>query len=225
MPLLEDVITKESVHALHKAFDEGVLTIFAKSEANSPSFSKGQLHDVGVPIMRWVHHQLMAKSVNNKTGMLPDYPRISTTSVKRILETEGAFNARFSGDIGRMLQYAGVARCVGRTWYLRDWSYANVRWIGSREWAKEKADPKVEKRIEEEADKPVVVKLDLRLIKRPTEFTPEAIGEWIDRFVPAALNLQERYDVLVAHHEEHHAEAEKGEWQGVASKIEEALNG
>lgn len=237
MPELADVLSKDSVHRLHEAFVEGVLWL-PRTPKNDFGLSGKTFDRVGPPILRWVHHRLMAQA--RPSTRHPDWPYEAHTSITQILRDEGVEGARkgqaprLVGDISRTLQHAGIAFHQGSgkgngVWYLKPWSDENLEWVSDKAWTK--PDPFVEKRIEEEAGKPVHSRIDLRSIKLPGE-GPEEVMEFVNRFVPAAFSLQDKYQNLLGElrtalgriadlEAQVEAQSETEEWKGVSTRIKE----
>lgn len=231
MPEMQDVLTKDTVHHLHSRFQEGVIVLqqlTAKSGAKELGITTKTFDRVAEPMLRYVHQQLMASSVQNNSTVLAEYPRISKTTVSTVLKTNHAGDVRLIGDVTRLLQYAGVARFNKKnaSWYLRDWSYANVRYIGTQEWASIRPDPQADSRATEEADKPIHSSFNLKGFKAP-DATREAIMEFVEKFIPAALAVQAERDAALLKVKELEgllAAATIDEWQGIGSKIQDLLS-
>lgn len=229
--MLQDNLTKESVHRIHEAFMEGVLEI-DRTKAGDLKFNKRSFERVGVPVARFVHAKLWESGRDNNTGKFIDFPRVTDVSLDGVLSKEGVTHknggrATLGSDIARVLQHAGIALYRRPLWYLKPFNEDKVEWATHADVAT-KNDPKVEKRIEEFLDMPVTTTIDLRSIKRPEVYTPESVAEFVEKFVPAALKVQ---DLLVealqtlADHVGKEEEKKAKAWEGVGSKIEEALNG
>ena len=223
MAELADHLTKESVHSLHDAYRNGVLRLREKSNAKKGQFGFTQetFNEVGGAILRYVHQMMWERS---HPSDLPDFERVSRFSVSKFVRQEygtnesGNINGRFVGDISRMLQIAGVARYIGNRWYLKPWDATNLRYAHAHEFTQIRQDQGLEDRIDEEKEKNKDVKVsrDLRSIKLPKEFTPESVKDFIERFVPAALAIQDELDELKSKEEADH-------WAGLESTLKDAL--
>jgi hypothetical protein len=229
--LMEDHLTKETVHHLHEKFLEGVLEL-PRTKAGDIGFNSQTFQQVGVPIVRFVHAKLWNLARPNQTGQLIDYPMVVEGSVNAILDNEGishtkrkSKSTKLAGDVTRLLQTSGIAVYRRPKWYLKPFNEDRVEWVTHEQWAAQK-DHKVEKRIEEFSDLPVNSKIDLRSIQRPKEFTPDEVAAFIERFVPAALKIQDQLEeVLQQIADAQQAELEQKEWQGLGSKMDKVFGG
>lgn len=231
MSEMADVITKESVHRLHNAFIEGVLEL-DRTKAGDLKLNRKSWQAVGEPIARYIHTKLWESSKPNKTGKFIDYPRVSDVSINGMLREEGIEHTgkhstvTLGTDVGRVLQQAGIALYRRPLWYLKPYNSERVQWYSTHD-VYSKTDERQEKRIEEEAknsEATLTSRIDLRSIQRPKDFTAEEVAAFIERFVPAALKLQEEYETLAAQVAVlAEAAREKDEWKGVVDAIEEAM--
>lgn len=239
MPTLADSLNKKSVHRLHEAFQNGVLEL-EPTDSGDIGLHKQSFEKVGIPIIRWVHYRLMSGARPN-----PDkefgFPYRSEVTVSQIFDEEGIEregdkykrrHPRLLGDITRIMQRSGIALHRGKYWYLKPWDESQVEYYSYGQ--RLTVDEKTEKRVEEESDQPVNSKIDLRSIQVPDEITPETIMNFVERFVPAALKVQDKYELVHKDLQEAHqaianleaeleGKAEKEEWQGVGSKISDLL--
>ncbi len=242
MPSLADALSKENVHRLHEAFVNGVLEL-PETPKGDVGLTQKTFDQVGIPILRYMHYRLMRDAKPNPGELHPEYPYRSPASLGMIMKEEGIEgpdkrngNPRLIGDAARILQQSGIALHDqrGRTggyWYLKPWDEERVEYFAQSHTVK--IDPTTEKRIEEEANTPVNSKIDLRSIKRP-DASPDSVMEFIERFVPAALKVQDKYEMVHADLQtalnriaELEAQLEvKGEeeqWKGVGSKLDDLL--
>ncbi len=225
MPEVMDIISKETVHHLHDKFVEGILVLEENRGKSKGLGITTQTFDTAAePILKYVHQQLMASSTINNSSILSDYPRISKIKVSTILKSDRVADVRLIGDVTRFLQYAGVARFHSKdaSWYLRDWAFANVAYIGTSAWASIRPDHRVEKRIEEEKDTPVTSSYNLRGFTPPGS-DPKAILSFIEKFIPAALAVQDERDQALLSLQAI-ATDEEDEWKGIGAKIEDLLS-
>lgn len=235
MSQLADHLTKESVHQLHEAFINGALHLQEIAERNrtkEAGLTYGNFDELGPPILKWVHHLLWASGSDNNTGELSGYPRVTRKSVASVLLADGLTSnlpgkadmahTRLNGDITRALQASGLAKYFYGKWYLKPWSNHNLRYMSSNEFTKwRKRDARAEKRIAEEkakTEKVVVVKRDLRSIRLPKSNDPEEIMAFVERFIPAALAIQDELEELKT-------KLASKDWDRVADGIRAALGG
>lgn len=242
MSQMADVITKESVHRLHNAFIEGVLQL-ERTKAGDIKLNRKTFPEVGEPIVRFIHTKLWENSKPNSTGRFVDFSRVTAKSVNAILVEEGVQHTSsrdknghdktvsLGGDVSRVMQNAGIALYRRPYWFLKPYSSERVQWW-SADQGLIKVDYRDEKRMEEEAEKSESTlnsRIDLRQIQRPKEFTPEAVADFIERFVPAALRVQESYEKLQGIHaavlDELNQKATEDEWKSVADVIDQVLSG
>lgn len=228
MPQLDEVLTKASVEGLHKKFLEGV-DYLPRTERGDFGLSSQTFDEVGEVICEFVHRRMWDNSVPaSPEYRASGYMRRSRVTPFSVLFQAGAIkssdlkNPRLSADIARVLTRSGLLRKIKGTnaFVLRPWNPASLQYVS----AYRKPDPKEDKRIAEEADKPVRSITDLRVIKMPDSPTPDAILAFIERFVPAALKIQAERDDLKAQLE---AEAQKAEeaslWSKASDRIGELL--
>lgn len=242
MPSLADALSKESVHQLHQAFVDGVLEL-PETPKGDIGLTQKTFDQVGIPILRYMHYRLMRDAKSNPGELHPEFPYRSTASLGEIMKEEGIEgpekrhgNPRLIGDAARILQQSGIALHdqrgrIGGYWYLKPWDEEKVEYFAQSHTVK--IDPKVEKRIEEESGTPVNSKIDLRSIKRPDP-DPKSVMEFIERFVPAALKVQDKYEVVHADLQaaleriadleaQLEVEEDKEQWRGVGSKLDNLL--
>jgi len=207
--LLEDVLTQASVQRLEQAYEDGVDLMVGSAKEGVKAFTihKDQLQDVGEPILRYVWHVMRASAVYDKDSPFPGFPyrnRVPQTHIfRRYMGNEKDPNqyTALLGSVNRLLVGNGLVRVKGRgITYLPDsWPpQQQLRWTGMTGPYVTPVDQVVEKRIKEEADKPVRVYRNLRTVKLPSSFDAESVKQWIKTFVPAALALQDEYDKLRA---------------------------
>ncbi len=95
--------------------------------------------------------------------------------------------------ITRVLTYNKVAlkTSAGKSYlWLAPWPEGReLRYAGSSKYGTI-TDPREEKRIADLSHAPVTGHVDLRIFKAPSP-TPEAILAWVERFIPAALKVQQ----------------------------------
>lgn len=245
MAELADHLTKESVHALHDAFIEGVLTL-ERTPKGSIGLNSRTFEEVGEPIVRFAHARLWEQARPNKDPRLSEYSHYSRANLVAILTAAGVSDTgtgkayRLGGDIGRVLSGSGLAKYIEGKWYLRPWNSDRLQWVVRHT----KIDPATEQRIEEEADKPVESRTDLKTVKLPAN-TPESILEFVERFVPAALKVQAQRDSARDMARKYHAELvdaqaqierlkaqleeaaeskeEQAAWSGVSDRVSQLL--
>lgn len=233
MPELSEVITSKSVAALQDAFTHGVRYLREERDTVAKPYFHQEEMGVAEPLVRHVYKQLMKTAKRDPKAPHPKYPWRVTELVADVLRREGAagFNINnLSRQVFAMLVGNGIGFKLhtGRSpLYLRIWpDDESLRWMGPSTRTTE--DARVEKRIKEERDKPVHVYRNLRKIALPATFDPDSIKEWVDKFVPAALALQDEYNALRAEVEElrEQVEASKdnaGAWSVVGDSLEAAF--
>lgn len=230
MPQLDELLTSSSVKSLHEKFVEGV-SYLPRSDKGDFGLTKKTYSEVGEAICEYVHRRLWDSSAPaGSSAVAKGFLRRSSKTPYDVLIQAGVIrdgdfrHPRLSHDITRILTKAGLmARIPGSNNYLlRPWNPESLRYVSGY---KAKIDPREEKRIEAEADKPVRSITDLRVIKMPDSPTPDAILEFIERFVPAALKIQEERDKLQAQLEAEAQKAEQGAWNKASDRIHELLKG
>lgn len=249
MSQLSEVITKESVERLHKAFVDGMELAQADASGKHFGINSRIFGDVGEPIVRWVHHKLMESARLEPNPPNKAFPYHATVSISDILRKEGidirggsvssTYGTRIVGDIGRVLKYNGLMFNSGyrgkggtNSLWIKPWDPALDIQQPASHW---KPDYSSEKRIIEESDKPVRSRIDLRSFKVP-EPKPDKILEFIQRFVPAALKVQDqltdtRQALLEAQtrimelESQINDQAETQQWEGVTDELASLLNG
>jgi len=239
MPQVMDVISKENVHSLHDAFVEGVLKL-PRTKAGDLGLTQTTFRTVGVPIVRYVYTRLMASAVPNTTGSLGTYPHVSTQSVHAILFDEGVFHGkqknrstRLAADVARILSMSGIGHYVrsGGIWYLRPFDESKVEYFSSYDKKVMVVDARTEKRIEDEADKPVEIRYDLRTFKVPEGNNPDDYFDFITNFIPAAIQVQKERDEFRVNLDEANSlimemkqTIEEQAWRSVGSQIRDMLD-
>jgi hypothetical protein len=198
---LADHLTSESVKALHAAWKEGIE--YLQSEKRSTlGFSRESYELVGEPMLRYVHSKLLLGAKWDPKAPDKEIPFKSRTSITQVIRDEIGVASEpaqryihnpLVGDISRHLKYAGLAY-VGNgkqgVW-VKPWTNETVPYVHSHVRVKVVPDPREEARIAAEANKPVNSKIDLRSFKVPDP-DPEKVLDFIQRFVPAALKVQDR---------------------------------
>lgn len=255
MPTLDEVITSDSVKRLHEAYVKGVEYLRRQGEEGDynwfPGINAENMEVAGEPILRYVHAALLRTARLSPNPPNPRYPYKASLSISDVVRAEvgkwpgGGEKARAyaqsvkEGGPARVSpnMVSSITRLLrgnGLIWKMK--ARDQLVWVrdpgGVPAFAytpnrRERPDPKLEKRIEEEAIKTVSTlrtRRDLRSIRLP-EAKPEAVMDWAKRFVPAALDVQaalEKAEQRIAELEEElAAKTESGQWEGVTSELEE----
>jgi hypothetical protein len=247
MPTMDEVITSQSVRDLAEAAAAGLLVLDSRpNQPQYPSIKQGET-DISLALLRWVHAELMASAQRDRNAPNPEFPFKSTRFVGAILAGNGSGDARHYSRVASQVIYLmgrnGLAwkpqqgpRGSGKQsghWHLwlRHWPPGQTPNLEMGPGLKH-ADWQTEVAIEREAkvERPVVVRHDLRMIGIPV-MEPEAIKDWVGRFVPAALAVQDEAEALRQRVAELEAELEAvvsangaAGWQAVGESIAEAFD-
>lgn len=239
MTTLEESLTSESVTALYDAFKAGLLKVESPENGNL-HLNRPRFAEVGPSLLRYVHQRMLSTAKldpHPPDHLFPYRASITLTDIVRSEFPEDTPREKYSGlvgEIGRLLKANRMAHIVpgpGGIWVGHHIpSDEDMKYMPSTG----KRDHKVEKRIEEEADKPVSKRTDLRAIKLPSG-DPESVMEFVERFVPAALKVQDENKALKDEVLELKAllaetiEAaekleENGKWSGTADRIKDLMS-
>jgi hypothetical protein len=183
-------------------------------------------------MLQWIHRQLMDSAVRVSNSPNPEFPYRATKHVQNVFPPrEGLKYNNIGTQITRLLYVNGLAWKKGGGGkpylYLRHWPHGFVPGVLHAPTS-QKMDYQTERAIEREAktERPVVVTHDLRLLTLP-EMTPDAITDWVKRFVPAALKVQDENKALRERVAELEAELEERQngsaWAKASDAITEAF--
>ena len=139
-----------------------------------------------------------------------------------------------SSQVGKVLGVNGMAqnhggKGMGALYWLRPWDpKIDIRW-GERPARDRKLDQQVAKQEGRNPAKPVTTTIDLGVIPKPKDATPEAVLEYVTKLVAAHHRLEEMYEQsqvevasLKTQIEESDARAEAKVWD-VGSALEEIV--
>lgn len=232
MPQLDEVLTSGSVERLVEAFEAGMLIVDEKPQ-EVPTL-RAHESDVTETLAKYVWHELRRTAQRDRKYV--SYPWKTTWRMNRVLAKKGRRSPEqyryLVNQITRALVYNGLALKEGRGMtglYLADVWPAGLSFRSAPARMSYSVDPQTEKAIEREAkvERPVVVRHDLTIMPVP-KMEPKAIKEWVERFVPTALEVQAERDALaarVAELERGLAEREEEAWSEVGEAISEAMAG
>lgn len=239
---LWELANRDGVNGLLPYVEDAVLRM-----SDRPSISRRIPDEVGEPIARYVHSKLMSDARPLRPGdpkpPSPEYTHITFpgkgtrdgVGIKTIVAemSEGVWDDRgiltVAGALGRHFRYYKLAvSCYGRgsaAYFIRPWPH-------SLEWqhqANKVMDAATEKRIEEEADKPVTVYRSAKVVvgEIPEKVTPEWAVATIKRMAQAFDRLQERYVKLEERNAELEAQVEalsNDPWAEATKELTEVLS-
>ncbi len=156
--------------------------------------------DVGVPLVRTVHAIMWSKAAKAKLpqGYQRSWLGTVTSILRDDLHVTGDLVA-LSSQVGKVLGVNGMAenhggKGMGALYWLRPWDpKIDIRW-GERPARDRKLDHQVEKQEARNPAKPVTTSIDLGVIPKPKDATPEAVLEYVTKLVAAHHRLEEMYD-------------------------------
>lgn len=215
-PLLKDALEAIGLEGLEADRKESNLYVFNQRNWNRP-VSGG--YEVGPLWVAAMHAQIMKHAHFDPSAPDPFTHRVTKLSIRGLLNKEmvpGWFKPgtdsklmdqshRFGSELMRLLYFNGLVKNVPKTndyWVLghlpREIKYSTSRDTGRHKQSKQmprRDAERVEKRIQEEANKPVYTHYTIPAL--PTEPTPKAILDWAKRTKDTFDKLNARYERLV----------------------------
>ena len=158
--------------------------------------------DVGVPLVRTVHAIMWSKAskANLPQGFSRSYRGTVTSILRDNLHVTGDLVA-LSSQVGRVLSVNGMAvnhggKGLGALYWMRPWdSKVEINWHEGQSRPDKKLDAQVAKQeARNGAPQPVTTSVDLGVIPKPKDATPEAVLEYVGKLVAAHHRLEEMYE-------------------------------
>lgn len=157
--------------------------------------------DVGVPLVRTVHAIMFsrAKKADLPRGFQRQYRGTVAEVLRDNLGVTGDVSA-LSSQVGKVLANIGMAenhggKGRGALYWLRPWDpEIEIRWGDRSALRDRKLDAVVTKQEAKNPPKPVTTSINLGVIPKPKDATPEAVLEYVSRLVAAHHRLGDLYE-------------------------------
>lgn len=202
--------------------------------------------ELSMPVIKWLHTQLWNRS-QPATGLPAPFMReykgalisiIRESKLTTIMTEEQA--RLFASDLYRYLRlnklavrahYGQGGNHRVHKWYVAEWpNYLNSSTFGvsgdrsQKDLLTKKDESRMVARVQQEADKPITHKFDIKQIPLPSS-NPDEIVDYVKKIAALFRQLNSAYEEVLTEVSNIRKQEEKLKWEETASAIAAAING